>query len=284
MQSIHTTAHIGNNTSIGQFTVIEEGASIGEGCRIGHHVVIQADSIIGDGVRIDDHATIGKRPMKAANSATTREIELPSARIGDNCLVGTGAIVYRGAEIAEHVLIADQATVREQSSVGAYTIIGRGVAIENRVTVGTRTKVEAGAYISSLSSIGDHCFIAPEVTVTNDNYLGRTEERKKHFKGITICDGGRVGANATLLPGRTIQEEGVAAAGSVVTRDVPAYTLVTGVPARHGGIVDPDQWLVKKETEGEKQTGPVLSSVRLQPRFKNGEPYPSKRRKLERKS
>jgi acetyltransferase-like isoleucine patch superfamily enzyme len=257
MQSIHDSAQVGEGTTIGLFTIVEEGAVIGRDCQVGHHVVIRADSIIGNGVRIDDYATVGKRPMKATNSATTREIDLPAALVGDHCLIGTSAIVYRGAQIARHVLVADQATVREQSSVGEYTIIGRGVAIENRVHVGANTKIEAGAYIASLSSIGDNCFIAPEVTVTNDNYLGRTEERRKHFKGITIRDDARVGANATLLPGRILEEDSVAAAGSVVTRDVPAYTMVTGVPARHYGIVPPDQWAKNQTDESDPDSLPI---------------------------
>jgi dTDP-4-amino-4,6-dideoxygalactose transaminase/acetyltransferase-like isoleucine patch superfamily enzyme len=228
---IHPSAAVGQNTEVGHCSIILDNVIIGKNCRIGHHVVIHADTVIGDDVRIDDQATIGKLPMKALNSATTQNIELPPAQIGNGSLIGTSAILYRGSRIAEHVLVADQATVREQSQVGAYTIIGRGVAIENRVTVGTRTKIEAGAYIASLSTIGDDCFVAPEVTVTNDNFMGRTEERKKHFKGITIQNGGRVGANATLLPGKTIESDGVVAAGALVSRDVPAKKIVAGVPA-----------------------------------------------------
>jgi len=240
---IHPSVQCGQDTSIGHFAVILENVQIGKNCRIGHHVVIHPDTVIGDNVRIDDHATLGKRPMKAVNSATTRETDLPPAQIGNGCLIGTSAIIYRGAHIGEHVLVADQATVREESAVGAYTIIGRGVAVENRVTVGVRTKIEAGAYIASLSTIGDHCFIAPEVTVTNDNFMGRTEERKKHFKGISIHNGGRVGANATLLPGKTIEADGVVAAGALVTRDVPPRKIVAGAPAREFRDVPPEQLL-----------------------------------------
>jgi UDP-2-acetamido-3-amino-2,3-dideoxy-glucuronate N-acetyltransferase len=244
---VHPSAVLGRNTKVGNFTIIMENVAIGKNCRIGHQVVIHPDTVIGDDVRIDDHATIGKWPMVALNSATTREIDLPPTQIGNGSLVGTTAILYRGSQIAEHVLIADQATVREQSQVGAYTIIGRGVAIENNVTVGTRTKIEAGAYIASLSTIGDDCFVAPEVTVTNDNFMGRTEERKKHFKGITIHNGGRVGANATLLPGKTIETDGVAAAGSLVSKDVPAQKIVAGIPAIPFREVPPEQLIENRE-------------------------------------
>ena len=96
-----------------------------------------------------------------------------------------------------------------------------------------------------MSKIGDDCFIAPEVTVTNDNFMGRTEERKKHFKGITVKDGGRVGANATLLPGKTIESDGVVAAGGLATRNVPSQTIVAGVPAKVFRPVPPEQLITK---------------------------------------
>ena len=249
---IHPSAFLAAGIELGHFCVIEEDVTIGADCKIGHNVVIRAGSRIGSRVRIDDHATIGKIPMKAANSATTRELYLEPATIGDHAIVGTSAIIYRGSTIGQHVLVADQASVREQTEIDEYTIIGRGVTIENRVTVGHHTKIEAGAYIASLSTIGNNCFVAPEVTVTNDNFMGRTEERKKHFKGISLADGGRIGANVTILPGRHIARDAVVAAGAVVTRDVPAEFIVAGVPARLFRSVPPEQLLEAEEKSATK--------------------------------
>ena len=65
-----------------------------------------------------------------------------------------------------------------------------------------------------------------------DNYLGRTEERLIHFQGITVKRGGRIGAGAVILPGKVIGEDALVAAGSVVTKDVPARIVVMGSPAR----------------------------------------------------
>lgn len=240
---IHPTAVLGSGTQVAYYTVIQENVRIGVNCQIGHHVVIHSGTIVGNNVRIDDHATLGKHPMKAANSALTQDVELDPTRIGSNCLIGTSAILYRGCEVEDYVLIADQASLREQSFVGSRTIIGRGTAIENRVWVGRQCKIQAGVYIAGPSRIGNGCFIAPEVTVANDNFMGRTEERKQYFGGITIQDGGRIGANATILPGCTVEREGVAAAGAVVTGDIPAYKIVAGVPARFFRDVPANQLL-----------------------------------------
>ena len=266
---IHESVVLRPNTLVGFCTVIMENVYIGLNCDIGHHVVIYPDTVIGNNVRIDDHAVVGKLPMKAATSIFTEEAELKHAKIDDGCLIGTSAILYRGCTVGKHVLIADQASVREQVFIGDYTIIGRGVAIENLVEVGSRCKIQAGAYIAPLSTIGNDCFISPEVTVTNDNFMGRTEERKKCFKGITIQDGGRVGANATLLPGRTIAADGVAAAGAVVTQDIPARKIVAGVPSRLFRDVPQEQWLGNQQTNSRSvvdrtnamQKMPLLDSI-----------------------
>jgi UDP-2-acetamido-3-amino-2,3-dideoxy-glucuronate N-acetyltransferase len=242
-QYIHESATIGEDTSVGHFSVIHEGVRIGRECTIGSGVVIHADTVVGDCVRVDDHAVLGKEPMRAKAIAIPQSGNLAPLEIGDGALVGTGATLYRGARIGKGCLIADYASVREESTVGEDTIIGRGTVVENKVAIGNRCKVETGVFLAAYSKIGNGCLIAPEVAVTNDNFMGRTEARKQHYKGITIRDGGRVGANATLLPGRIIQPDGVAASGSVVTRDIPARTIVAGVPARHFRDVPEEQLL-----------------------------------------
>lgn len=110
---------------MGQGVIIEDGVKLGKNCQIGHYVVIHEGSKIGDNVRIDDFAVIGKRPMRAANSAMTHAVELNPTEIGSGCLIGTGAILYRGCTLAERVLVADQASIRENVTVGEKVIVGR---------------------------------------------------------------------------------------------------------------------------------------------------------------
>jgi UDP-2-acetamido-3-amino-2,3-dideoxy-glucuronate N-acetyltransferase len=229
---IHPSASIGAGSQHGHNSVISENVKIGENCRIGSGVVIHPDTIIGSNVRIDDHAVVGKLPMKAALSAITQEQHLPPCVIEDGVILGTSVVVYRGCSIRRNVMIADLASVRENAEIGEFTIVGRGVTVENKVRVGKRCKLETEAYITALSEIEDGCFIAPEVTFTNDNFLGRTKERFQYHKGVTMKRGARIGANVTVLPGITINEDALVAAGSIVTKDVPARKIVMGVPAR----------------------------------------------------
>lgn len=229
---ISEKAQIASDAVIGAYAVIEDGVIIGRGCQIGHHVVIRQGSRIGENVRIDDFACIGKKPMKAAGSATTSDRELSPAVIGAGCIIGTHAVIYRGAELGERVLAADLATIREDVTIGEGTIVGRGVTIENVCQIGSFTKIESNAYITAYSRIGDRCFIAPGVTTSNDNFAGRTRERFQHFCGVIVERGGRIGAGSVILPGRTIGEDAMVAAGSVVTKDVPSKMVVMGAPAR----------------------------------------------------
>jgi acetyltransferase-like isoleucine patch superfamily enzyme len=229
---IDPSAVIDAGAQVGEGCVIAAGVRVGSGCRIGHQVVIHAGTVIGRDVRIDDHATLGKLPMRAANSATTREQELPPLAIGDGCLVGTGVVLYRGAAIEAQVLMADLCTVRENVAIGRGTIVGRGVTVENFCRIGRYCKLESECYITAYSELEDRVFVAPGVVTSNDNFVGRTAERFKHFKGVTVRRGGRIGAGAVLLPGVTVGEDALVAAGAIVTRDVPAGTIVVGQPAK----------------------------------------------------
>jgi len=227
---VHPTANLAADVETGTCVHIGANVTVGKGSKIGNYVVIHADTAIGENVAIGDNSVIGKIPMKAAIS-TLKPRDLPPAVISDGVIIGALAVVYRGSRLGQGVLVADLASVREDVEIGKFTIIGRGVAVENDTRIGNYVKVETGAYVTAHTRIEDRCFIAPMVTMTNDNYLGRTEERFKHTKGPHLKKGARIGANATLMPGVTIGEDAVVAAGSLVKKDVPPRTMVAGVPA-----------------------------------------------------
>jgi acetyltransferase-like isoleucine patch superfamily enzyme len=244
---IDSGASIGAGSDIGFGSVIGPGVRIGKGCVIGHHVVVHAGTTVADRVRIDDHAVLGKRPMRAANSAVTNVDELPGTHVGDDCIVGTHAVIYAGASLGAGVLAADHCTIRERVSIGRNTIVGRGVAIENRCEIGAFCKLETNAYITAYSLLEDYVFVAPCVTTSNDNFVGRTEERFDHFAGVTIRRGGRLGAGSVILPGVEIAADTLVAAGSVVTRDTEAGFVYVGAPARKSRPVPPNQLLINQD-------------------------------------
>jgi acetyltransferase-like isoleucine patch superfamily enzyme len=188
-------------------------------------------TVLGEGVKVLENAVVGKQPALGPRSTTKRE-DLPPAEIGDGTIVSTGAIVFAGTKIGARVILGDQSCVRERVNVGDDVVLGRGSLIENDTTVGSMTRIQANAYITAYSTLEEHVFVAPCVVTTNDNYMGRTEQRHELMNGPTIRRGARVGGGAVLCPGVEIGEEAFVGAGAVVTKNVPPRALVVGNPAR----------------------------------------------------
>jgi acetyltransferase-like isoleucine patch superfamily enzyme len=204
--------------------------------------VIHPGTVLGESVRVLEYAVVGKQPALSPRSTAKRD-PLPPAQIGDGAIVSTGAIVFAGSRIGARVILGDQSCVRERVDVGDDVVLGRGSLIENDTTVGARTRIQADAYITAYSELEEDVFIAPCVVTTNDNFMGRTERRHDLMKGPTIRRGARVGGGAVLCPAVEIGEEAFVGAGAVVTKDVPARTVVVGSPARAIREVPPDELL-----------------------------------------
>ncbi len=244
---VDPSAKVGELTTFGRFVVVLEDAVIGTNCVIGSNVVIHPGTEIGDNVRIDDNTVIGKQPMRAANSAVTKEQQLPPALIGDDCIIGTSVVIYAGSVLGQRVLAADLSTIRENVSIGDFTIVGRGAAIENYCRIGSYCKLETNVYITAYSELEDRVFVAPCVATSNDNFVGRTKERFKHFKGVTVKKGGRIGVNATILPGKVIGEDSLVAAGALITSDTSPRKIIAGVPGKEFRDVPEEQLLENQE-------------------------------------
>ena len=231
-QYIAETVRMGRNCRVGHFSVIEDDVLLGDDVVIGNNVTVHSGSLIGSSVKVDHNTVIGKQPQVAATSTMMGEGTLPPVRIGDGCTIGVGCVLYAGSQIGGKVFIADGAQVREKCTIGECVIIGRGVTVENECTVGDYTKLQAHVYLCAWCDVGDHVFMAPMVATTNDNFLGRTKERFKYRRGPTVQTGARIGGNAIVLPGKTVEREAVVGAGAVVTKNVREGTVVVGVPAR----------------------------------------------------
>ena len=180
--------------------------------------------------------------MKLAHLSETQGIQCPE----DLILLEVARGLPRPLEVH-----ADLSTVRENVTIGDFTIVGRGVAIENFCKIGRYVKLETNVYVTAYSEIEDRVFVAPCVATSNDNYAGRWSERTKYYRGVTVKTGGRIAVNSTILPGKVIGPDGMAAGGAVVTRDVPEGTIVCGNPARTLREV-PDNQLLKNQEDSKK--------------------------------
>ena len=188
-------------------------------------------TVLGDGVRVLENAVVGKQPVLGRRSTASRE-PLGPVEIGEGTIVSTGAIVFAGSRVGARVILGDQTCVRERVTIADDVVLGRGSLVENDTTIGARTRIQAEAYVTAHSTLEEDVFIAPCVVTTNDNFMGRTERRHELTEGPTIRRGARVGGGAILCPGIEIGEEAFVGAGAVVTKDVPARSVVVGNPAR----------------------------------------------------
>jgi UDP-2-acetamido-3-amino-2,3-dideoxy-glucuronate N-acetyltransferase len=151
--------------------------------------------------------------------------------------VHPSAIVEPGAELGAGVHIWHFCHVRSGARIGAGSMLGQGCYVAGQVVIGARARVQNGVNLFDGVELGDEVFVGPNAVFTNVKHPRAFISRRDEYQPTRVRRGATVGANATLLPGITLAEYAFVAAGSVVTRDVPAYGLVRGVPARQVGWV-----------------------------------------------
>ena len=147
------------------------------------------------------------------------------------------ADVDPGARIGPDTRIWHQAQVREGAVIGRECILGKDVYVDRDVTIGDRVKIQNGVSVYRGVTIGDDVFVGPHVSFTNDLFP-RAFAEDWEVVATRVGRGASIGANATIVCGVTIGEYALIGAGAVVTRDIPAYGLAYGNPARVVGRVN----------------------------------------------
>lgn len=162
----------------------------------------------------------------------------PSARIVESADVAATASIGEGSSIW-HL-----AQVRENATLGRNCVVGRGAYIGTGVRLGDNCKVQNYALVYEPAQLEAGVFIGPAVVLTNDTYPRAVNPDGSPKSaddwqpvGVTIREGAAIGARAVCVAPVTIGRWATVAAGSVVTKDVPDFALMAGVPARRIGWV-----------------------------------------------
>ena len=149
----------------------------------------------------------------------------PTANVSPEANIGAGSKIWINVQI------------REKAQVGVNCIISKDVYIDRAVRIGARCKIQNSVSVYDGVTLGDDVFVGPSVSFTNDR-IPRAFNAEWKITATKVGNGASLGANSTIVCGVNIGEYAMVAAGSVVTRDVPPYTLVAGNPARPVARID----------------------------------------------
>lgn len=229
--NIDKSASVDKSVVFGVNIVVMRNVQIEKNVIIGNNVVIYQDTIIGAGSKILDNTVLGRLPI--GTKSIDREImsSLAPLEIGENCVIGVSAVIYRGTFIANDVLIADNASVREECKIDDGVIISRCCTINYKTKIGQRTKIMDLTHITGNMIIENDVFISVGVTTVNDNTMGRENYSDVHVKGPVIRQFSTIGGGVSILPGVEIGKNCVVGMGSVVTKDIQDNSVVMGIPA-----------------------------------------------------
>lgn len=147
----------------------------------------------------------------------------PSAIVDDGAILGPGCRVWHWVHISGG------------ARIGAGCSFGQGVYVGNDVLIGDQVKIQNNVSVYDAVTLEDDVFCGPSMVFTNVYNPRSAVVRKDQYRRTLVKRGATLGANCTIVCGSTVGEHAFVAAGAVVNRDVKAYALVAGVPARQIG-------------------------------------------------
>lgn len=161
-----------------------------------------------------------------------------------NVRIHATAEVSSNAKIGEGTSIWNQTQVRENSKVGKNCVFGKNVYVDRNVVIGNNVKIQNNSSVYEGVTLQDGVFVGPHVSFTNDRLprainVDGTLKKESDWKieKTLVRTGASIGAKSVVMCGITVGEFAMVGVGSVITKDVPSYSLVFGNPARLVGYV-----------------------------------------------
>ena len=148
------------------------------------------------------------------------------------------AIVDEGASLGEDCRVWHWTHICRGAKIGNNCSFGQGVFVSDHVVIGNNVKIQNNVSIFDTVQLEDNVFCGPSMVFTNVFNPRAEINRKSEYRPTIVRKGATLGANCTIVCGIEIGEYAFIGAGAVVTRDVPAFALMVGVPARQIGLVN----------------------------------------------
>lgn len=199
-------AKIAEDVEIGPFCIVHDNVEIGPGSMIGSHCELGVPTALGDG-----------SPL----------------RIGAGSVIRSHSVFYESSVFGDRLVTGHRVTVRENTHAGTGFQIGTMGDVQGHCVVGDHVKFQSNVFVSHQTVIEDCVWVFPYVVFAND-----PTPPSNTIEGAVIKRFAAIAARSVVLPGVTVGEGALVAAGSVVTRDVDAHRIAAGNPAKDRGDTD----------------------------------------------
>jgi len=206
MTLVHPTAYvspgakIGKSVEIGPFTIVHENVILGDRTKVGAYCELGLVTQLGDGTPLI---------------------------ISEDSLIRSHSVFYESSSFGPGLTTGHRVTVREKTKAGSSFQIGTSSEIQGDCLIRDYVRFQSNVFVGKKTTIGNFVWILPYVVLTND-----PTPPSNVLMGCTVEDYASIAAAAIVLPGVTVGYQSLVAAKACVTKDVPPYMVVAGLPAR----------------------------------------------------
>jgi acetyltransferase-like isoleucine patch superfamily enzyme len=218
-----------NESRISATAKIYENVNLGENVSIAEYAIIYPNVKIGASTFIGPYCIIGEPVMNYYNNP---EHVFASTNIGKDSVIRSHSVIYEDVFIGDGFQTGHHVTIREKTKIGCNCSVGTLSDLQGYLKIGDYVRLHSNVHIGRLTTIEDYVWIYPYVVTTNDPLPPMGD-----LAGCTIRKFAQIATGAILLPGLEIGENSLVGAGTIVTKNVPAYSVCVGVPGKIKGSV-----------------------------------------------